>query len=78
MSLHHPKVRRAAIAFILVTAVLDIVAMGIVIPVLPHLIEEFVGNTRCLVLSETPQIADRIDEFTVFWNIKGRGNLKDK
>ena len=44
MSLHHPKVRRAAIAFILVTAVLDIVAMGIVIPVLPHLIEEFVGS----------------------------------
>ena len=34
MSLHIPKVRRAAIAFILVTAVLDIVAMGIVIPVL--------------------------------------------
>ena len=46
MSLHIPKVRRAAIAFILVTAVLDIVAMGIVIPVLPHLIEEFVGIVR--------------------------------
>ena len=44
MSLHHPKVRRAAMAFIFVTAVLDIVAMGIVIPVLPHLIEEFVGS----------------------------------
>jgi hypothetical protein len=25
------------------------------------LIEEFVGNTRCLVLSKTPQIADRVD-----------------
>jgi antitoxin component of MazEF toxin-antitoxin module len=24
-----------------------------------YLIEEFVGNTRCLVLSKTPQIADR-------------------
>ena len=35
--------RKAAIAFILVTAALDIVAMGIVIPVLPALIEEFVG-----------------------------------
>lgn len=52
MSLHHPKVRRAAIAFILVTAVLDIVAMGIVIPVLPHLIEEFVGsNARAGLLN---------------------------
>ena len=52
MSLYQPKVRRAAIAFILVTAVLDIVAMGIVIPVLPHLIEEFVGsNARAGLLN---------------------------
>jgi DHA1 family tetracycline resistance protein-like MFS transporter len=34
----------AAIAFILVTAVLDIMAMGIVIPVLPALIEDFTGS----------------------------------
>lgn len=33
-----------------------------------YLIEEFVGNTRCLVLSKTPQIADRIDEFSETWN----------
>ncbi|MBV7480665.1 AbrB/MazE/SpoVT family DNA-binding domain-containing protein [Pseudomonas sp. PDM31] len=32
-----------------------------------YLIEEFVGNTRCLVLSKTPQIADRIDELTDAW-----------
>ena len=37
--------RRAAIGFILVTALLDIVAMGLVIPVLPPLIEEFSGST---------------------------------
>lgn len=36
--------RRAAIAFILVTAALDIVAMGIIIPVLPTLIEQMVGS----------------------------------
>jgi DHA1 family tetracycline resistance protein-like MFS transporter len=35
---------RAALAFILVTAVLDIMAMGIIIPVLPSLIEEFAGS----------------------------------
>jgi MFS transporter, DHA1 family, tetracycline resistance protein len=34
----------AALAFILVTAMLDIVAMGIVIPVLPALVEEFAGS----------------------------------
>ncbi len=33
-----------AIAFIFVTAVLDIMAMGIVIPVLPTLVEEFAGS----------------------------------
>ncbi|MFJ4542557.1 AbrB/MazE/SpoVT family DNA-binding domain-containing protein [Pseudomonas sp. NPDC088885] len=33
-----------------------------------YLIEEFVGNTRCLVLSKTPQIADRIDELTEAWD----------
>jgi DHA1 family tetracycline resistance protein-like MFS transporter len=36
--------RRAAMAFILVTAVLDILAMGLVIPVLPSLIEGFAGS----------------------------------
>lgn len=37
---HH----RPAVAFILVTAMLDVMAMGIVIPVLPTLIEEFAGS----------------------------------
>lgn len=43
-ALSEPRRRNAAIAFIFVTAVLDVVAMGIVIPVLPTLIEEFVGS----------------------------------
>lgn len=43
-----------------------------------YLIEEFVGNTRCLVLSKKPQIADRIDELTGAWNSGQRGNLEDK
>jgi len=38
------RTQRAALAFIFVTAVLDIVAMGIIIPVLPGLIEDFVGS----------------------------------
>ncbi|MET0576299.1 MAG: MFS transporter, partial [Mesorhizobium sp.] len=36
--------RQAALAFIFVTAVLDILAMGIIIPALPSLIEEFAGS----------------------------------
>ena len=44
MSVFTPGRRKAAIAFIMVTAVLDIMSMGIVIPVLPSLIEEFAGS----------------------------------
>ncbi|MES2835601.1 MAG: TCR/Tet family MFS transporter [Pseudomonadota bacterium] len=44
MSIPHLKHGRAALAFILITAVLDILAMGIIIPVLPRLIEDFVGS----------------------------------
>jgi len=33
-----------------------------------YLIEEYVGNTRCLVLSKTPQIPDRTDELIAHWN----------
>lgn len=36
--------RRAALAFIFVTIVLDMFALGMIIPVLPHLIEEFLGG----------------------------------
>ena len=43
-----------------------------------YLIEEFVGNTRCLVLSKTPQIADRIDELTESWDSGRQGNAEDK
>ncbi len=40
-----PRTRfRAGIAFIIVTAFLDVMAMGIVIPVLPALIGEFTGS----------------------------------
>lgn len=44
MSPHTDRRFRAALPFILVVAVLDVMAMGIVIPVLPALIEEFVGS----------------------------------
>ena len=39
-------VRRTALAFIFVTVVLDVLALGIVIPVLPELVKGFVGNTK--------------------------------
>jgi DHA1 family tetracycline resistance protein-like MFS transporter len=39
-----PARHRAAVAFIYVTVLLDIMAFGIVIPVLPHLIEQLIGG----------------------------------
>lgn len=35
-----------------------------------YLIEEYVGNTRCLILSKTPKIPDRIDELVEAWDSK--------
>ena len=33
-----------------------------------YLIEEYVGNTRCLVLSKTPRIPDRTDDLVAQWD----------
>jgi DHA1 family tetracycline resistance protein-like MFS transporter len=40
--------RRAAIAFILVTLFIDILGIGIIIPVLPELVKHFVGGSTAL------------------------------
>ena len=32
-----------------------------------YLIEEYVGSARCLVLSKSPQIPDRVDELLSIW-----------
>ncbi|MCP1469418.1 DHA1 family tetracycline resistance protein-like MFS transporter [Sphingobium sp. OAS761] len=45
-----PTRRKAAIAFILVTALLDVMSMGITIPVLPQLIETLSGSTSAAAL----------------------------
>ena len=42
----HDGPRKAALAFILVTVMLDMVALGIVIPVLPKLVLDFTGGSR--------------------------------
>jgi len=40
-----PAGRRAALAFILVTVLIDILAFGVIIPVLPHLVEQLSGGS---------------------------------
>ena len=39
-----PAARPAAMIFIFITVLIDILAFGLIIPVLPHLVEEFVGG----------------------------------
>jgi len=40
-----PQARRAAVLFIFLTVALDMLALGMIAPVLPHLIEGFVGGS---------------------------------
>jgi DHA1 family tetracycline resistance protein-like MFS transporter len=41
----HPAARRAALVFIFVTVLIDVLAFGVIIPVLPHLVEQLSGGT---------------------------------
>jgi DHA1 family tetracycline resistance protein-like MFS transporter len=52
--------RRAAFAFIFMTVVFDVLALGVVIPVLPKLVEHFVGG-------DTPKAAHIYGLFGTVW-----------
>jgi MFS transporter, DHA1 family, tetracycline resistance protein len=54
------QLRRAALAFILVTVGLDVMALGIIIPVLPKLVESMVG-------SDTVRAAELFGLFATAW-----------
>ena len=55
-------VKRAALAFIFVTVVIDVLALGIVIPVLPKLIVSFEGG-------DTARAADTFGLFMTAWGL---------
>jgi DHA1 family tetracycline resistance protein-like MFS transporter len=38
--------RQAALVFIFITVLIDVLAFGVIIPVLPHLVQEFVGGDK--------------------------------
>src|SRR5246127_2470711 len=52
--------RRAALAFIFVTVVLDMLALGMIVPVLPKLVEAFVGG-------DTARAAEIYGVFATVW-----------
>jgi len=54
------KPQRAALAFIFITVVLDMLALGVIVPVLPKLVEDFMhGNTA--------QAAEYVGLFATVW-----------
>ena len=52
--------RSAAVAFIFITVVLDVLALGIIIPVLPKLVEQFLGG-------DTARAAEMFGLFGTVW-----------
>lgn len=46
--------------------------MGVDVGDTLYLLEEYVGTTRCLVLSKTPRIPDRVDELVGHWESFGK------
>ncbi len=52
--------RRAALSFIFITVVLDVLALGVVIPVFPKLVERFLGG-------DTPRAAEIYGLFGTVW-----------
>jgi|OM-RGC.v1.029336359 hypothetical protein len=46
--------------------------MGVDVGSTLYLLEEYVGTTRCLVLSKTPRIPDRVDELVGHWESFGK------
>jgi len=54
------KGRRAAFAFIFITVLMDVLALGIIIPVLPNLVKTFVGG-------DTPKAAHLTGVFGTVW-----------
>ena len=81
------KSRKAAIIFILVTVTLDILAMGLIIPVLPKLILDFLGGemtdaamaarAECVMLNKGPYLLEAIDELdTLLGRMEGNQHKK--
>lgn len=51
--------------------------LGVVIGDSLYLIEEYVGTTRCLVLSKTPQVPDRVDALVEHWHNEESGTSNE-
>jgi hypothetical protein len=46
--------------------------MGVDVGDTLYLLEEYIGSTRCLVISKTPRVPDRVDELVGHWESFGK------
>lgn len=51
--------------------------LGVTVGESLYLVEEYVGTTRCLVLSKTPQIPDRVDALVEHWHNEVPGTANE-
>jgi len=69
--------RKAALAFIFVTVVLDMLALGVVIPVLPGLIEDFLGGDTARA-AEVNGLFSTVWALMQFFSMPVMGALSDR
>lgn len=46
--------------------------MGVDVGDTLYLLGEYIGSTRCLVISKTPRVPDRVDELVGHWDSFGK------
>ena len=72
-----PSVRKAALVFIFVTVLIDVIAFGVIIPVLPHLVQQFVGGDTSTAAYWTGLFAFAFS-LVQFFSAPIQGALSDK
>src|SRR5258708_33327304 len=60
--------RKAAVLFICATALLDVISLGIMIPVLPNLVKQFAGGDTALAAQYTIAFAMTWGRMQVFFS----------
>ena len=72
-----PAARKAALAFIFITVLIDVIAFGVIIPVLPHLVQQFVGGDTSMAAYWTGVFAFTFS-LVQFFSAPIQGALSDR
>ena len=72
-----PGARKAALVFIFITVLIDVIAFGVIIPVLPHLVQQFVGGDTSMAAYWTGVFAFAFS-LVQFFSAPIQGALSDR